>query len=352
MPVIMEDMVDCSVLIAGAGLSGLSAAYHLTRLGVKDIVVVERMPDERYGRYHRTCGEAVSDRMLTMAGVPISCIVRDIDAIRITCGEAVMDIPVKGHIVDRVKLLEDMRKGTVAKFVRGSVRGIRKADGGYIVSCGDSEYHCRYLIGADGVFSTVRKELFGYSPKVRFAAVNNIIKGESGTSVLNFEASAKYPGSYRWDFPAKDGFRSVGYEVGADELTGYHERGIRFIGVGRNGPVVKDSCCLVGDAGVLTNPICYGGIGAALISGRRAAECIAEGDLEKYQRWVERDRMFDPHFMKALDTFRGWTAEDYADSVRPFRKGYSLARGAFAILRRPKWANVYMSVYVAFNKGW
>jgi flavin-dependent dehydrogenase len=103
---------------------------------------------------------------------------------------------------------------------------------------------------------------------------------------------------------------------------------------------------------MLANPLCYGGIGAALLSGRKAAEGIARGDLSGYAAWVRKDRMFDPHFMDALETFKGWDEKDYADAVKPFRKGYSLIRGAYAMLRRPRWANVYMSIWMAFRKGW
>ena len=345
-------MKECNVLIIGSGLAGSSAAYHLSRCGVRDVTVIERMSGEYYERYHRTCGEAISERMLSMADVPRGCIIRDVDTIRISCGDVDIDVPVEGHIIDRVRLLSDLRGGSDATFIKGIAESIRKDGQTYVVTCGGEEYRCRYLVGADGVFSAVRRDLFGYGPKLRFAAVNNIVEGDADTTVLHFIVSDRYPGAYRWDFPGKDGCRSVGYVNGTDDVTEYLEQGKRFIAVGRDGPAVKDGCCLVGDAAVLTNPVCSGGIGVALISGRKAAECIAKGDLSPYQRWVDRDRSFNPHFMKAQETFREWDADDYVDSVRPFRKGYSLFRGALAIFRRPKWANVYMSVWVAFRRGW
>jgi len=61
-------MQDYDVLIVGGGLAGFSCACHLKGKGLK-VAVIERMSSERYGKYHRTCGEAVSNRMLDAAGV-------------------------------------------------------------------------------------------------------------------------------------------------------------------------------------------------------------------------------------------------------------------------------------------
>ena len=345
-------MYETDVLIVGGGLSGLSAAYHLKKNGVSRVTVIERMSGDAYGHYHRTCGEAVSERLFAASGVPRGCIVRDIRGMRITFGDTDIDIPVKGHIIDRERLLADLRDGADADIVNDSVIDVERISEGYLVTTREEQYRCRYLIGADGAFSLVRKRVFGHSPLDKVAVVNNIVETDSGPDLLCFEVSSKYPGMYRWDFPSKDGRRSIGYACGTDDIEDHIEQGIRFIATGRNGPVVKERCCLIGDAAVLTNPLCYGGIGAALISGRKAAECILKDDLTPYGRWVDHDRMFDHHFMEAQATFKGWSEEDFADAVRPFRKGYSLLRGGYAIIRRPKWANVYTSIWVAFRRCW
>ena len=56
--------------------------------------------------------------------------------------------------------------------------------------------------------------------------------------------------------------------------------------------------------------------------------------------------------MEAAVTFRTWGEEEYADAVKPFRKGYSVWRGVYAVLRRPKWANIYISIWQTFRKCW
>ena len=345
-------MIRCDVLIVGGGLAGCSAAYHLGRLGVDGVIVCERMSGKAFDGYHRTCGEAVSTRMAAASGLPDTCAVRTVSNIDLRCGNVDIDIPVDGMIIDRLALLSRMKQDSGAEFVKGSVTDVREADGGYIVTCSGQEYFCRYLIGADGAFSIVRKRLFGTGPDVRFAAVNNLVSGDSGDGALGFEVSERYPGAYRWDFPSKDGLRSIGYAVGTDDIQEYKERGIRFIVTVRQKDAVRGNCCLVGDAAMLINPVCYGGIGAALLSGRKAAECVAKGDLSAYRKWIRTDRMFDSHFMDAYETFMTWGPDEYADAVKPFRKGYSILRGAYAMMRRPRWANVYMSIWVAFRRGW
>jgi len=347
-------MIDCNVVIAGGGLAGLSAAVHLRRAGIEDVVVLERMSGKQYGHYHRTCGEAISDRMMRLSGIDADCRVCRIQSAVITCGDVDIRVRVKGSIIDRERLLEAMRADSGAKVVKGSLISVRRDPEGYIAVTDAGEYRCRYLIGADGAFSTVRKQLFGHSPDVRMAAVNNLVRGDSVTGDLHFIVSPQYPGTYRWDFPSKDGLRSVGYIDGTDDIEEYVERGIRFIVTGTDRTVVKGDCCLVGDAAILTNPLCFGGIGVALLSGRKAAEAIAKGDLSGYQRWVGRSILFDRHYMDAYNTFRSWDRECFDDAVAPFRRSSSflLLRGAYCIARRPKWANVYTSIWMGFKRCW
>ncbi len=347
-------MIDCNVLIVGGGLAGLSAAVHLRRAGIEDVIVIERMSGKQYGHYHRTCGEAVSDRMLRISRTKSDCVVRRIDEAVISCEGVDIRVRVKGQIIDRERLLEDMRAQSGAQVVTGSVTSVRRDPDGYIVVTGSEEYHCRYLIGADGAFSVVRKCIFGHEPDVKLAAVNNLVKGDSNSGTIGFSVSPDYNGLYKWDFPSKDGLRSVGYTLGDDDVKDPVERGIRYIVTSNNRTVVKEDCCIVGDAAILANPLCYGGIGIALLSGRKAAEAIAKKNLGRYQKWVRKVVMLDHHYMDAYYTVMKWGREDYPDAVAPFRNGSSflLLRGAYAMFRRPKWANVYMSIWMGFKFCW
>ena len=345
-------MEGYSVLIVGGGLAGLSAAMHLKRLGIGDVAVVERMSGDLYGRYHRICGEAVSERFLKLSGADRGCIVRSIDSIKVSCGSTDIRFQVKGHIIDREALLESTRDECGAIMVNASVTGVEPAEGGFLVHSTAGDIGCRYLIGADGAFSVVRKDIIGTSPEVKLAAANHLVERDSETSELGFKISPVHPGMYSWDFPSKDGRRSIGSTYRTEDPPHSVEKGTRFIVCGSDRTVVEGNCCIVGDAAMLANPISYGGIGAALLSGRKAAEAIAKDDLSSYQRWVRRDVMFDRRFMESFNRIKGWDAKDVEQAVAPFRKGFSYPRALYAMMRHPMLASVYTSIWMGFRRGW
>ena len=349
----LQVMRECDILVVGAGLSGVSAANHLSRLGEEDVVVLERLSDGPFNRYHRICGEAVSDRMFNMAGFEPSGIIRRVDRICIAFpGDIEINIPVSGQIVDRPSLISNIRDGCSADFVHATARGVTRDGDGFIVGLSDgSSIRCNKLVGADGAHSVVRRDVFGHVPQEVLPIVNNIVPG-TGDGSLRFEVGGEYPGAYKWEFPSSDGMLSVGYIKGCGSVEGAVETGARNMVIGIPPSVVDGSCILVGDAACLANPLCFGGIGVALVSGRKAAEALSSGDVGRYQRWVDRDLMFDPHFMEAHKSFSEWGDEEISTAMEPFRKGYSLARGLMAMIRHPKWANIYFSCWIGFKRGW
>ena len=343
--------MECDVLISGGGLAGLSAARTLSGSGLS-VVVAERMSEHVYRRYHTICGEAISDPMFRRIGMEPRGVVRDVDTIALRFdGGAEIHVPVKGYIVDRNVLLDSMRAECDARFVRGRVGSITRTTAGFNVDISGEMCRCRYLIGADGACSAVRRGVFGTKPEVTGQITNNVVRGD-GDGSLRFIVSAKYPGGYRWEFPSKEGYMSVGYPKGTDTVEDPVSTGGRLIPAGRPEHVVNGNCLLVGDAGCLANPLCYGGIGAALLTGRRAAEAVIKGNPKSYDRWVDHDVMFNRHFMKAHRQFCGWTEADIEDAMKPLADGYSIWHGFRAIVRRPSYANVYMCCWVGFRRGW
>ncbi len=345
-------MIECNVLIVGSGPAGMSAAYHLSKAGVGGVIVLERLSDAPYRRYHEICGEAVSERMFRMIVIEPCGVMRHVDSIRISFpGEISIDIGSKGYIIDRNEMLGDLRSKCDAEFVRGTATGVSTEDGMYVIRTGGEDIRCRYLIGADGAHSVVRRDVFGSEPSEMMPIVNNIVAGDC-EPVLNFIVDERYAGGYKWVFPSKEGLISTGYPKGTDDVDGVLSVGARHMPIGRLPSVADGRCCLIGDAASLANPLCFGGIGAALLSGRKAAECIASDDLGPYSRWVLKDIMFDRHFMDAHTKFIGWNNEDISEAMRPFRGGYSILRGLLAMIRNPRWANVYFSCWIGFRRGW
>ena len=342
--------MECDVLIIGSGPAGVSAAYHLNGYPGK-VVVLERLSDAMFPRYHSVCGEAVSDRMFSKAGIEPRAVVGRADRIRISYpGGVDIDIPVKGNIVDRPTMLRGIRGLCDAEFLRGTATLVRKENERFLVDSTIGPIQCRYLIGADGAHSVVRRDLFGTRPEM-IPVVNNLLPGDGG-SVLVFSVGESYDGLYGWRFPSRDGMVSVGSPKGVPVPEGTVSTGARHLPFGGVPEAVRGNAVLVGDAAGLANALCYGGIGMAMLSGRIAAEAVRKGDLGRYAGWVRRSPHTNRHIMEAHRQFREWTDEDIEIAMGPFRNGYSLWRGFVAILRHPRYANVYFATWTAFKLGW
>ena len=342
--------METDVLIIGSGPAGASAAYHLGGYPGR-VTVLERLSPAMFGRYHSVCGEAVSDRMLRRAGISTGAVVSRVDRIRISYpGGASVEIPVEGSVVDRPAMLEELRSGSSAEFVRGTALSVRRSGEGFEVETTAGRIHCRFLIGADGAHSVVRRDLFGSRPEM-LPVVNSLVPGQGGP-VLDFEVSSAHPGFYAWRFPSRDGLVSVGAPKGEPIRSGAVESGARHLPFGGVPETVSGNAVLVGDAAGLANALCYGGIGMGLLSGRKAAEAIADGRLGRYSGWCRRSLFTSPRFMEAHRRFSSWTDGDIQTAMRPFRSGYSVGKGLLAILRHPGYANVYFATWLAFRIGW
>lgn len=354
----MADEATClryDVAIVGSGPGGMSAARALSGSGMR-VAVIERLSDDGMRRYHSTCGEAVSARMFDRIGWTPSSIVARTRAIAISMpGGIRIEMPVEGLVVDRPKMLEELRALSDADIINGSVSAVSEEDGGFAIAMSDGRsVSAKWLIGADGAHSVVRRDVFGEGYTDRIQVVNCIVDGEGG-DVLEFTVGQRYAGGYAWRFPSAPGRMSVGFPSGYEDprrIEGLESWGARDLPFGVVGSVVRGNCILVGDAACLANPLCYGGIGAAMLSGRKAAEAVMEGRPEGYSRWISKDRTFDARFMDAHRVFSSWTDEEIVDAMHPFRKGYSIPRGILAIIRRPRWTRVYMGVFLAFRLGW
>ena len=342
--------MDADVLIVGAGPAGVSAAFHLNSFPGR-VVVVERLSDAMFPRYHSVCGEAVSDRMFRKAGIEPTAVVARADRIEISFpGAVTVTVPVSGSIVDRPEMLREIRGRCGSEFVRATVRSVRREGERFVADTTSGEIRCRYLIGADGAHSVVRRDLFGTVPEM-LPVVNSVVPGEGGSS-LSFTVGQGFRGFYGWRFPSKPGTVSVGSPKGVATPKGALCTGARHIPFGGVPSVVSGNAMIVGDASGLPNALCYGGIGAAMLSGRRAAEAVMSGRPDRYARWYRGSIYTDSHFLRAHRQFSEWTDGEIAAAMEPFRSGYSLGRGLVAILRHPRFANVYFATWIAFKVGW
>ncbi|MBR5679656.1 MAG: FAD-dependent monooxygenase [Clostridia bacterium] len=169
------DSVDCEVLVVGSGPAGASAACWLSRLGVEDAVVLERLSEGQHRRYHSVCGEAVSARMLRTAGIGTDYSVREVGAIEISVnGSEPSEVRVKGHVIDRNAMIEGLLSSSSAVRMHGRAVSVSETEDGFSVETAAGRIRCKALIGADGAHSVVRRDVFGSRPEFMVKAVNTL----------------------------------------------------------------------------------------------------------------------------------------------------------------------------------
>ena len=177
------------------------------------------------------------------------------------------------------------------------------------------EFKSRYLIGADGPASIVRRKVFQEKIAI-YPCLQYLVELEKEidyqTIKLYFDQE-RFPSGYAWIFPKSKNTANIGLgskegkNIKAQledfmentikkELGSYHflknisgmiplvEKPIR---------ILKGSALLVGDAGGMTDPITGGGIGNAMIAGEQAAKSIISKDVDSYPSRVKFLSCFD-----------------------------------------------------------
>ena len=346
--------MECDVLIVGAGPAGSSAAYRLRDSGLR-VILIERLSDNQFERYHRICGAGVSFHSLRGLDIHQDEILNDVHILRVRFpGDHSVNLKIKGHIIDRPALLMRLRREAIEKgvqFIRDSVISIEENDG-YILKLKNSEsIRTRYLIGADGAYSVVRKQLFKTTPQImlKVEEFHSDLKAEEG--ILDFVMSERYSHFYQWYFPYKDG-RCTGAICGCAEKEENAVRGARTIPLGWVPEIVRGNAFLIGDAAGMPNPMTAGGLRTAFLSSEAAVRAILKDDPQSYQKWWEHSKMSDRRFSKAQKAFSEMSDEDLAEFARYFTMNGIWRNGFVSFLHHPKQLWLYLGCLMSYRHGW
>jgi digeranylgeranylglycerophospholipid reductase len=342
--------------VLGAGPAGASAAFFLSHLseGKLNVLSLEKL-DRNFDRYHHMCGEAVSRRTFDdLSPLAPEAVTFEISrAIEHWPGGLELETPSQGYVLDRplfLRRLLDRAVNEGCHLDQGSAISIVRENDRYTVRTrGGKEYRCRWLVGADGWNSLVRRTFFPGGPRLLWAE-QYVTEERTERDVMHFHYDQRYLGGYRWVFPHEKGSR-VGFTRGTEPRPKALERQGRAIPYDYH-ETVSGNACLVGDAAGQANPLTFGGIRAGMVAGKMAAQAILKGDLSSYSKRWERSPYSLPIYIQAFDILKGMDNAALIRAMRPFRKGYGRMAGLRAMMMGKENRELFRACGKAAKWGW
>ncbi|MHA1302451.1 MAG: NAD(P)/FAD-dependent oxidoreductase [Candidatus Heimdallarchaeaceae archaeon] len=319
-------MRKIDVVIIGGGPAGLTAAYQLSKEGFSPLVFEEH---DTIGEPVQ-CGEGISSNLIEdfpFLTQKKDFIIREFKVTQIhfpgdtTVFGDTHALMIKRNRFDQLLAEHARKNGTEIYTSSKIIKAVRKVDGIELIAKNSGEeerYFSQIVIIGEGPRAQIAKSL-GFVPPTLIKALEYRVKGEYSNQMEFYFDAKKYPYGYCWIFPRK-GETNIGIVTTAkdrkrrlDEFL--KERGIegeivKKIGgsIPMKGPVRKfsdDRVILIGDTAGMTNPIFYGGIRSAMISGQVAGSVVAEylkkKDMSKINLKEYDNRIKKYPFMSTLN---------------------------------------------------